>query len=118
MSITIDERRDLHEIYRLLDEAYRHYFEHSDGYCKLDEGLVEITFNNYFDREGGAPFRIKAVNIFSYVLGPSRMHTFTSTSQALAAVQQWHAQEMLRKDHEERCIPVEKLSTMTAGDSE
>ncbi|MEV4939588.1 hypothetical protein [Streptomyces zaomyceticus] len=87
------EAADLAEIVRLLDEAYAHYFSY-EGHCKRDEGYVGLHFNNVHDRRGGDPFGIETVDVYSYVLGPSRMHSFRSTSAALEAVREWHAQEM------------------------
>jgi hypothetical protein len=84
----------LTEMQRLLDEAYTHYFANSDGYCKSSEGDIELTFNNFFQRRDGAPFKITAVGVYSYVLGPSRMHCFKSVDEALATVRDWHAKEM------------------------
>lgn len=87
------------ELMRLLDEAYDHYFEHSDGYCKSNEGYVELTFDDYFSRRAGNPPTI-GVNVYSYVLGPSRIHYFSSIEEALTAVQSWHAAEMERTYNE------------------
>jgi hypothetical protein len=87
--------QQLAEIQALLDEAYQHYFDNSDGYCKSSEGYVEVRFNNYFDRRDGQPLKITGVGVYSYVLGPSRMHDFDSVEAALTAVRQWHAKEMV-----------------------
>ena len=83
------------ELQRLLDEAYRHYFDNSDGYCKSSEGYVEVRFNNYFDRRDGKPLEIIGVGVYSYVFGPRRMHDFGSVEEALTAVREWHAKEMV-----------------------
>lgn len=91
------EVADLEEIIRLLKEAYDHYFEHSDGYCKSSEGNVAVDFGNYFERRGGQ--RERAVTVYSYVLGPSRSHYFDSTREALKSVRMWHKEEMAT-DHE------------------
>lgn len=96
------EAADLAEIQRLMDEAYTHYFKLSDGYCKSSEGYIGLHFNNYFERRDGEPLRIKYVEIYSYVLGPNRTHTFKSTADALATVREWHAREMA-ETHEEDC---------------
>ncbi|MFF6928336.1 hypothetical protein [Streptomyces californicus] len=87
------EAADLAEIVRLLDEAYEHYFSH-ESHCKSDEGYVGLHFNNVHDRRSGDAFGIESVDVYSYALGPSRMHTFPSTSAALEAVKEWHATEM------------------------
>lgn len=92
--ITVQETTDLTELQQLMDEAYEHYFAGSDGHCKSSEGYVGLAFNNVHDRRAGEPFRIDSVEVYSYVLGPSRTHHFPSTAVALAAVREWHAQEM------------------------
>lgn len=101
MSITEQEQSDLEQIWRLLDEAYHHYFEHSDGYCKSSEGLVAVDFNNFFDRREGESFGIKSVEVYSYVFGPNRSNYFTTTAAALDAVRAWHAREMSETYREE-----------------
>lgn len=83
------------EIHRLLDEAYRNYFEKSDGYCKSSEGHVEVSYGNYWDRMDEAePLKIGRVSVYSYVFGPHRQHDFGSLDEALAAVRKWHGAEM------------------------
>jgi hypothetical protein len=91
--ITTQEAADLEEIMRLMDEAYAHYFSY-EGHCKSDEGYVGLHFNNVHDRRSGEPFGISSVDVYSYVLGPHRMHSFPSTAKALDAVREWHAAEM------------------------
>lgn len=89
--MTNDEK--LREIVRLLDEAYAHYFEFSDGYCKSSEGYVELTFGTYFDRRDGTA--TIGCNIWSYVFGEGgRQKFYDSLDAALAAVRKWHAEEM------------------------
>lgn len=109
--------RDVTEIQRLLDEAYDHYFEHSDGHCKSSEGYVGLQFNNYHDRRAGDPLKIVGVEIYSYVLGPHRSHEFTSTEQALATVREWHAKQMAT-DYSDGgpLLPVEKLMSDQSTD--
>lgn len=85
----------LAEIIRLLDEAYDDYFARSDGYCKSSEGHVSIDFGTYFDRaEGKPPLLVGGVDVYSYVLGPSRGHYFKTLDEALEAVREWHADEL------------------------
>lgn len=95
---TEQEAADLNEIARLLDEAYTHYFATSDGYCKSSEGYVSVSFGNFFDRRQG--IRKRHVEVYSYVLGPSRMHDFDSIEEALETVREWHAECMNRFCHE------------------
>jgi hypothetical protein len=86
----------IEEIQRLLDEAYAHYFEFSDGHCKSSEGWIQIDLPTYFMRRDGD--EQVAVSVYSYALGPSRLHRFESVDEALENVKQWHADEMTR-DH-------------------
>ena len=90
--LTQQERSDLGTITRLLDEAYQHYFDNSDGYCKSSEGHVSVGFGTTFDRRSGE--RVRHVEVYSYVFGPHRQHYFDSISSALSTVQTWHAAEM------------------------
>jgi hypothetical protein len=96
LDVDLDKVR---EIVRLLDEAYDHYFENSDGHCKGSEGYVEIRLPNYFGRRDGVsnwtgrPAQV-GIGIYSYVLGPHRQHDFESIDEALAEVRKWHEAEM------------------------
>lgn len=92
-ALTIKELHMLEDIQYLLDEAYDHYFENSDGHCKMDEGYIELRYPSYFDRQKGGELRVK-IGVYSYVLGPSRMHWFDTIPEALDAVKDWHAAEM------------------------
>lgn len=95
--LTEQQIRDLDNINDLLREAYEHYFEYSDGYCKSSEGYVSVSFGNFWDRstvesaDDGLPVE---VTICSYVFGPSRNNEYLSTAEALEAVTEWHAAEM------------------------
>lgn len=82
----------LSEIQRLLAEAYEHYFEHSDGHCKSNEGAVSIHLPPFFWREEDDD--LPSVEVYSYVLGPHRSHHFKDIDVALAEVCKWHASEM------------------------
>ena len=81
------------EIRRLLKEAYDHYFKHGDGHCKSAEGKISVHFGNYW--EDGDDLIIRCVEIYSYVLGPTRSHYFDSLDEALETVKQWHKNEMI-----------------------
>jgi len=99
MTVELTDRdvADLVEIQRLLDEAYAHYFENSDGYSKSSEGWVEVGFGNYWERQKrNAP----TCDVYSYVFGPNRMHYFDTIRDALIAVRGWHAAEMVH-DYEQ-----------------
>lgn len=97
MTVQIDT--DIAEIRSLLTEAYEHYFAHSDGHCKSSEGAITVHYPPFFWRDD-EPDSEPHVEIYSYVLGPSRSHYFKTSSEALAAVRSWHAAEMAN-DHSE-----------------
>lgn len=101
LSVLERQLTQLHELRALLDEAYAHYFETTDGYCKSSEGYVAVHFNTVSDRRAGEPFRIEHIDIYSYVFSPARMHQFGSMEEALTVVREWHAQEMARDDEED-----------------
>lgn len=81
------------EIQRLHDEALRHALVR-DGCHKSSEGVVEITFGDAFARDFQPSVEPESVGVYSYVLGPSRMHYFDSVDEALSAVREWHRAEM------------------------
>lgn len=87
--------RELAEIAGLLEEAYEHYFEFSDGYCKSSEGWIQIDIPAYFwRRDEGEAVERPSVGVYSYALGPHRFHSFESSTEALEAVKVWHEREM------------------------
>jgi len=81
------------QIRQLLKEAYNHYFQHSDGHCKSSEGHISLDFGNYWE-DKNCELKITGVNIYSYVLGPSRSHYFKDLDTALDTVIQWHTDQM------------------------
>ncbi len=81
------------QIRQLLKEAYDYYFQHSDGHCKSSEGHISLDFGNYWE-DKNCELKITGVNIYSYVLGPSRSHYFKNLDTALATVIQWHSDQM------------------------
>lgn len=82
----------LAQIQHLLAEAYRHYFELSDGYAKSGEGAISIHRPSFFWDEDVE--NTPSVEIYSYVFGSGRHHSFTDIDEALAQVRTWHAEEM------------------------
>ena len=92
--MTTDQLEILGEIRRYLKAAYDDYFKRGDGHCKSSEGYVEVRYPTYFDAkdypEGGAA----GIGVYSYVLGPSRMHDFKDFTEALVAVKQWHDDQL------------------------
>jgi hypothetical protein len=83
----------LKKIRELLKEAYDHYFEYSDGHCKSSEGHISLDFGNYWE-DKSCELNITGVNIYSYVLGSSRLHYFKDLDNALESVVQWHRDEL------------------------
>lgn len=83
----------LKKIRKLLKEAYNHYFKYSDGHCKHSEGHISLDFGDYWS-DKKCECKITGVNIYSYVLGPSRSNYFDSLDNALETVVQWHTSEM------------------------
>lgn len=102
-ALTADEIAGISEIMRLHDEALRDYLTRHDWGHKSSEGCVEVVFSDFWERGGwdnpGAPGRVK-VGVYSYALGPNRMHYFDSVAQALDAVRGWHREQMERGDDE------------------
>jgi hypothetical protein len=101
-------RSDFHKLIKirqLLKEAYDHYFEYSDGHSKSSEGSISIEFGDYWsDKE--CEGKITGVNIYSYVLGSSRLHYFDNLDKALETVVQWHDEEMtMTYDYDETGYP-------------
>ncbi len=108
--MTPTQMETLREIRRLLAEAYEDYFERGDGHHKSSEGHLEVHYPNVFQE--GDPMEANAIGIYSYVLGPSRMHYWTRThgpehgsdadrwvkgdpiEAALKDVREWHRQQM------------------------
>lgn len=89
----------VHEIHRLLDEAYAHYFALGDGYHKSQEGTVWVEWPNHFERAGGNTE--PRVGIYSYVFADAREDIFDSIDEALDAVREWHSDEMARTYEED-----------------
>lgn len=103
------QQRRLSEIVRLLDEAYDHYFAHGEGHHKGSEGYVEVRYPNYFERKDGAVYpEAIGVGVYSYVLGPSRMHHFTDFGEALAEVRRWHKAQVESECEAHDCIEHKK----------
>ena len=107
--MTSDQFAKLKEIRRLLSEAYQDYFKRSDGYCKSSEGATEVYYPNYFDNQ--ETVTANGLGIYSYVLGPGRMHHWWKGDGpsndvtkwtgdrdpfdvALEDVREWHAEQL------------------------
>ena len=90
------------EIRKLLKEAYDHYFENDpDPCCKSAEGQMSVHFGNYWDNKDN--LEIKAIEIYSYVFGMTRLHSFKSVDEALETVKEWHKTQ-LSIDYESEAI--------------
>jgi hypothetical protein len=82
------------EIMRLHDEAFRAAVE-IEGCHKSSEGQITLHLTNTFERQDGeGPLTVKAVEVYAYVVGPSRSHHFESLDEALTTVRKWHAETM------------------------
>ena len=83
------------EIRRLLREAYDDYFARTDGHYKSSEGYIEVRYPTYFrERDGADPLVACGLGIYSYCLGPHRMHDFEDFDEALAEVRKWHKERL------------------------
>lgn len=113
--------KKLKEIRRLLKEAYDNYFTNDpDASCKSAEGQISIYYGNYWD--DGDDLIIRHIEIYSYVFGPHRLHSFKNIDEALETVRQWHKEEMDRDyeleaikekdywDHYYKMYPEKKIS--------
>jgi len=87
----IEEIRHLHDT--ALARALRR-----DGHSKSSEGSLRLSLGNYWNRldDDGNPTERPEVGVelYSYVLGPSRDHWFASIDRALETVRVWYAREM------------------------
>ncbi len=68
-----------------------------DGHCKSNEGYVGVLYrlDNWFECESKEEYvnakpEISMVEVYSYLFGPSRLHTFDTTDEALKEVLTWH----------------------------
>lgn len=101
----LSDTQKIQEISRLLDEAYKHYFEY-EGHCKSSEGSISISYGNYWDRDGDpTKIPVQNVNIYSYVFcRQGREQDFDSLDEALETVRGWHAEEMAYDYNSEEAI--------------
>ena len=67
-----------------------------DEHCKSNEGYVGILFrgNNWFESSSLDKYindtpEISMVEVYSYLFGPSRLHTYSSLQEAWEAVKEW-----------------------------
>lgn len=88
---TDEFRAKLEEIQRLIAEASQHSLD-EDGHCKSSEGAISIDLPPfYWSWNDKARPRVQ---IYSYLLGPSRNHEFDDIDAALKAARRWHSEEM------------------------
>lgn len=89
--LSLEDIDKLAEIQQLLDEGLEHYLTY-ESHCKSSEGYVSVDLGTSWERrEGKNPIRVE---VYSYVLGPSRLHDFESIDEALTEVRKWHKAEM------------------------
>lgn len=95
MDVAMNDIEKLQEISRLLDEAYKHYFEY-EGHCKSSEGFISVEYGNYWDRyDNPSDMPIKNIHIYSYVFcDQGRSQDFDTIDEALETVRGWHEREM------------------------
>lgn len=91
--LTVQELADLQKIDQLLHEANVHALA-EDGYCKSSDGYLSVGFGNHWDRFGDDERVKPTVEIYSYLLGSHRNHTFNSVEDALRTVIVWHSNEV------------------------
>lgn len=67
-----------------------------DGHCKSNEGYVGVTavYPNWFEAESDKQEYIATkpkymVEVYSYLFGPSRLHTFDSIDKAYTEIMRW-----------------------------
>jgi len=90
----LTEKEKLVELMCLHDEALEHLLKF-DGHCKSSEGSVSVHYTNSWDRRAGEwCLKVKGVEVYAYVVGPSRTHWFDSVDEALKEVRKWHAEAM------------------------
>ncbi len=89
---TMSFENKLNEIRKLLAEAYKHYFSRDDWHCKSTEGAISIRYPPFFWSYNSHKEPI--IEIYSYALGPNRLHEFNNIDDALMAVRDWHRKEM------------------------
>lgn len=109
------DHQKLTEISRLLDEAYKHYFEY-EGHCKSSEGFISVEYGNYFERaDNPTELDIKGVYIYSYVFcKDGRSQDFSSIDEALETVREWHREEMSYDYQSEEAVEDRRLATEMA----
>lgn len=96
----MNDLEKLEYIHRLLKEAYEHYFEHDNDGHKSGEANISVDYGNFWEREEAGGLTITGVEIYSYVLGPQRTHTFDSLDEAISVVEQWHRWQVEGSDEE------------------
>lgn len=82
-----------------LGELHKKWQEdpNEDGHCKSNEGYVGILFRgrNWFECENNkdkyiqSPLEVDVVEVYSYLFGPSRLHSFDSLEEAWEEVKKW-----------------------------
>ncbi|HET7455415.1 MAG TPA: hypothetical protein VFJ76_07840 [Solirubrobacterales bacterium] len=91
--MTVEQQAKLREIVRLIDEATSYAINQGAGY-KRSEGAISVHYGTTEDRHDGHAFSIRGVEIYSYLLGPSRNHFFSTLDEALETVRDWHRAAM------------------------
>lgn len=90
--LSVEDIAKLEEIRYLHDTALARSLKR-DGHSKSSEGSLTIELGTYWARADGDNPK-PGVSLYSYVLGPSRMHHFGTIDRALETVRGWYATEM------------------------
>lgn len=96
--MTIEQKKLLHEMRVHLGNLHQAWKDdpEQDGYCKSNEGYVGLLYrlpnwheckdkDEYID----ATPKLSMVEVYSYLFGPSRLHTFDSLEEAHKEVMSW-----------------------------
>ena len=82
---------------RLYDLHTAYFERENDGHHKSNEGWVgySVSYPNWFDTDDylGAEPEIYEVQVYSYLFGPHRLHTFKSLGEAWDEVNTWRLPE-------------------------
>lgn len=99
MEINEQDKHKLDDIRRHLGELHHNWQNdpECDGHCKMNEGMVGVYFRypNWSESDYKkdaytlAKPELAMVEVYSYLFGPTRLHTFNSISEAHEAVMNW-----------------------------
>ncbi len=94
----IIDRQRLHEMRVHLGDLHQKWRDDPeyDGYCKSNEGYVGLLYRlkNWHESESKEDYinakpELSTVEVYSYLFGPHRLHTFDTIEQAHKEVMSW-----------------------------